>query len=148
MIWVFLQLRHPCLRDVDRLLLRIIFCDSVSCLVSTSDDVLHVLISESTHQTEEEISFRQSPRQLLLSWKVFHEQFILHSIFIQILHRYLLIARYFHVVDFVLSEKHLGFAEDITHETEFCAMHRWKKHVHYTKFEKFSTPLPCQVRYL
>ena len=122
-IWVLLQLHNPCLREFYRLLLSIIVLCSVSCLVSTSNDVLHVLISQSAHQTEEEISFRQSPRQLLLSGQVFHQQIILHSVLIQVLHRNLLIAGNLHVVDFVLSEKHLGLAEDIAHEPEFCAMH-------------------------
>ena len=91
--------------------------------MSAKDDVLHVLISQSAHQTEEEISFRQSPKQLLLSGQVFHQQFILQGVLMQVLHRNLLIAGNFHVIYFVLSEKHLGLAEDIAHETEFCAMH-------------------------
>ena len=36
------------------------------------------------------------------------------------------------MVDFVLPKEGLGIAQDITHETKFCAMHRWKKYVHYS----------------
>ena len=100
---MLLHLRNPCLRDVDRLLLRVVLAHRISCLVSARNDVLHVLIAESAHQTEEEISFRQSPRQLLLSWKVFQQHFILHCILIEILHGYLLVAGHFHVIYFVLS---------------------------------------------
>ena len=108
MIRVLLQLRHPCLRDVYRLLLRVIFTNRVSRLVCTRNDILHVLVSQSAHQTEEEISFRQSPRQLLLTGQIFHQQFILHSVLIQVLHRDLLLAGYIHAIYFVVSKEHLG----------------------------------------
>jgi hypothetical protein len=59
------------------------------------------LVAQNAHQTEEEISFRQSPRQLLLYWKVFYQKFILHRILIQILYGDLLVAWQIHMVDFI-----------------------------------------------
>ena len=83
MIRMLLQLSHPCLWDGYIFLLRVIFRHGVSFLLCARNDALHVLVAQAAHQTEEEISFRQSPRQLLLGWQVFHQQFILHGILIQ-----------------------------------------------------------------
>ncbi len=59
------------------------------------NDLLHILVAQSDHQSEEEISFRQSPRHLLLSWMVFQQHFILHRILIQIIDGEFLIAGHF-----------------------------------------------------
>ena len=86
------QLLKPAFSDCDTLFLWVFIRDLKPLLLSIRDDVLHVLFSETTEDTEKELSFRKFVRELFLSRQVLAEYWVLHSIIIEVLHGYLLIS--------------------------------------------------------
>ena len=79
---------------------------------------MHVLFSETAEDAEKELSFRQFVRELFLGRQVLAEYWVLQSIIIEILHRYLLISWDLESDDLVLFEMKLLFRKDIPHEAE------------------------------
>ena len=144
---MFLQLHHPCLRNGDALIVGGTIGYGESGLLRIRNYVLHILVPKCAQQTEEEISFRQAPRQLFLCGEVLCQQFILHGVLVQVLHGDLLVVRHLHVVDLFLFEVRFGLAQDIAHEPHLGTMHRWKEHVHYIIDQHPRVLLPCCVRY-
>jgi hypothetical protein len=82
---VLLQLRHPCLRNGDALVIGGTISYGEKDLLRICDDILYVLVPEHAQQLEEEISFRQAARQFLFSREVLRQQFVLHAVLVQVL---------------------------------------------------------------
>lgn len=62
MVRMLLELGHPCIRYDDTLLLWIVIGNTEPCFVRICDDILHVLIFQSTHDAEEKFSLRKLAR--------------------------------------------------------------------------------------
>ena len=112
-------------------------------LLRICNDLLHVPVPQRAKQTEEEISFRQSPRQLFLCWEVLDQQLILHCILVKVFDGDILLAGHLHSIHIILLEERLGLTEDITHEAHLGSLYRWKKHVHYSMSHHYEKHLPC-----
>ncbi len=80
------ELLQPGITNEDSLFLLILLIDLEATTRGLSDDINHVLPLEGAQHSEEEVSFRQLVRELLLGWKVLAELWVLHGVIIQVLH--------------------------------------------------------------
>ena len=80
------------------------------------NDVIHVLLPQSSHYAEEELAFLKLVGELLLGGKVIGEQRVLHGIITEVLHGELLFGRDLEADDLVLLEMELFVGHDVTHE--------------------------------
>ncbi len=131
MVGMLHELLEPSVGDGDALAFGVVVTNFVAFVGGLLDDVLHVLLPQSTQYTKEELALRQLVGELLLGGEILRQHFIFQSILIEVLHRELLICRDIETDDLVLLEMQLLVGEDVSHKTELGALHRGQEHVHY-----------------
>jgi hypothetical protein len=142
---MLVELLEPAVGDCYPLALGVIIADLEALAGGVVDDVRHVLLPQSTEDTEEELALRQLVGELLLAGEVLGEHGVLHGILIEVLHGELLVGRDVEADDLVLLEVQLLVGKDVSHEAELCALHCRKEHVHYGNVRMMWELLPYWV---
>jgi hypothetical protein len=144
-VGMFVEQLEPAVSDGDTLLLRVVLAHLEALVGGRVDDVLHVLLPQRAQYAEEELALRQLVGELLLGGQVLGEDWVLHRILVEVLHRKLLVAGDVEADDLVLLEVQFFIGQDVSHEAELGSLHRRQEHVHYDHEVMKLWALPCWV---
>ena len=125
------ELLHPGFTDEDALLLRVVVADLEPLALSLRDDVLHVVATKCTQDTEEKVPLGQLVGHLLFGWQVLAEERVFHGILVEVLHRDLLVGGNLQSDHLVLFEMQFLVAKDIPHEADLRSLDCWEEHIHF-----------------
>ena len=126
MLEKFLQ---PRIRDRYSGFLLVILVRFIPFLMGLRNDVPHVLVLESAHNSEEETTLRQLTRQLLGVWKVLGEHGILHSVGVEVFHGDFLVEGHLHQINLVLFEMRFLFRKNVAQEANPRPLDAGKEYV-------------------